>query len=122
MRHEIPSEIAFVFGCLLLARAREYILSKVALDPDTGCWVWAGSGDGRYAHAWFMGVRFKAHRLSYLAFRGRIIRGRIVDHEHCDNPPCCRPSHLQACTQSANIKRCFSVGRGRSPFLKEQQA
>lgn len=122
MRYEIPIELSFVFGCLLLAKARAYIESKVTQCPETGCWLWQGSGDGRYGHAWFMGVRFKAHRLSYLAFRGRIIRGRVVDHEHCDTPACCRPSHLQACTQSTNIKRCFSVGRGRSPFLKEQSA
>lgn len=120
MKYVIPAELAYLFGQLLLGRAREYIQSRIKLCPVTGCWLWAGSGDGRYGHAYFMGVRFKAHRLSYLAFRGRILRGRVVDHEHCDTPACCRPSHLTACTQSTNIKRCFSVGRGRSPFIKEQ--
>lgn len=120
MRHEIPADIAVLFGVLLLGSARAYIQTRVELDPDTGCWVWKGCGDGRYGHAYFCGVRFKAHRLAYLAFVGRIPRGRVVDHKHCDRPPCCCPTHLQAVTQSHNIKRCFSVGRGRSPFLKEK--
>lgn len=120
MRHDIPADIALLFGVLLLASARAYILARVEVDEDSGCWVWTGSGDGRYGHAYFMGVRFKAHRLSFLAFNGRIPRGRVVDHRDCDRPPCCCPRHLQAVTQSHNIKRCFATGRGRSPFLKEK--
>lgn len=128
MKHVVPTEIAWVFGQLLLATARVYILRRVRFEtvpvegeqPTQGCWVWTGSGDGRYGHAHFMGQRFKAHRLSYLAFSGRIPRGRVVDHKECDNPPCCCPDHLRAVTQSANIRRCFATGRGRSPFLKQE--
>jgi hypothetical protein len=120
VRHEIPTDIAVLFGVLLVASARAYILGRVHMLDERGCWTWACGGDGRYGHAYFMGQRFKAHRLAYLAFVGRIPRGRVVDHRECDNPPCCCPTHLQAVTQSHNIKRCFSVGRGRSPFLKEK--
>lgn len=120
MRHVIPADIAVVFGVILLASARAYVASRVAVNPEAGCWVWTGSGDGRYGHAYFCGVRFKAHRLSYLAFVGPIKRGRVVDHKQCDHPPCCCPGHLAAVTQSHNIKRCFANGRGRSPFLKQE--
>lgn len=123
MRHEIPTECAYLFGLILLATARAYILARIehrdCPGADTPCWVWKGSNDGRYGHAYFMGVRFKAHRLSYLAFRGRIPRGRVVDHKACDHTRCCSPHHTEAVTQSQNIKRCFATGRGRSPFIKE---
>ena len=122
MRHEVPTEYAFLFGVLLIAHARAYILARIEYagcqNSDFPCWVWSGGGDGRYGHAYFCGERFKAHRLAFLAFVGRIPRGRVVDHRDCDRPPCCCPHHLQAVTQSRNIQRCFEVGRGRSPFIK----
>lgn len=126
MKHIIPTELAWAFGVVLIAAARAYVLDRIEYAPcktsQLPCWVWKGGGDGRYGHAYFLGMRFKAHRLSYLAFNGRIPRGRVVDHRDCDRPPCCCPGHLQAVTQSANIKRCFSVGRGRSPFLKLKES
>lgn len=112
----IPKDISFIFGQLLLAEARTYVRARVLIN-EAGCWLWSNGGDGRYGHAHFYGMRFKAHRLAYLAFVGRIVRGRVVDHRECDTPPCCCPDHLQAVTQSQNIKRCFATGRGRSPFI-----
>jgi hypothetical protein len=117
VKHTVPDELVFWFGVLLIATARAYVLARIAVDPATGCWVWDKGGDGRYGHAYLFGERFKAHRLSYLAFVGRIPRGRVVDHKGCDRPPCCCPEHLLAVTQSQNISRCFATGRGRSPFL-----
>ena len=119
MRHAVPDEIAVLFGALLLALARAYVQARVEVE-ESGCWLWKGGGDGRYGHAYFLGMRFKAHRLAFLAFVGRIPRGYVVDHRECDRPPCCCPGHLQAITQSQNIKRCFSIGRGRSPFLNQE--
>ena len=107
-----------LFYLLLLGKAQAYIRSRVSIHPKTGCWLWLGCNDGRYGHAYFMGTRFKAHRLAYLAFRGRIPRGRILDHKQCDRPRCCCPDHVEPVTQSKNMKRCFEAGRGRSPFLK----
>lgn len=109
-----------MFGWLLLAAARAYILARVTFpDNGKGCWHWMLKGsDGRYAHATFMGMRFKAHRLSYLAFVGPIKFRYVVDHKECDNTQCLCPQHLVSCTQSDNITRCFATGRGRSPFIK----
>lgn len=117
--YHVPDRLAYSFAFMLLEAARAYVIDHVVVDGDTGCWVWANCGDGRYGHAYFLGMRFKAHRLAFLAFRGRIPRGYVVDHERCDRTLCVAPGHLQACTQSRNIGRCFEIGRGRSPFIKK---
>lgn len=112
------AQLLYYFYMLLLGTAQRYILDRVSVHPKTGCWLWLGCNDGRYGHAYFLGQRFKAHRLAYLAFSGPIPRGRVVDHKECDRTRCCCPAHLSPVTQSKNIKRCFAVGRGRSPFMK----
>lgn len=109
-----------IFYALVLGHAREYIQSRVTINPATGCWLWTKSGDGRYGHAYFLGQRFKAHILSFLAFRGKYPKRRVLDHKECDVTNCCCPWHLEPVTQSKNMKRCFQIGRGRSPFLKVQ--
>lgn len=108
----------FLFYTSLLYQAQEYIKQRTSIHPGTGCWLWIGCNDGRYGHAYFMGKRFKAHVLAFLAFNGKIPRGRVVDHEKCNRTRCCAPYHLRPVTQSQNIKRCFKEGRGRSPFMK----
>lgn len=108
----------YFFCLLLLAAAQAYVVSHSILDLDSDCWIATTSGDGRYKHFWFFGRRFKAHVLSWLAFRGGLARHHVVDHESCDNTECCNPFHLNATSQSGNMKRCFAAGRGRSPFIK----
>ena len=113
-------QLLFIFYALLLESARQYILNRITFHPTTKCWLWAGCNDGRYGHAYFMGTRFKAHVLAYLAFVGGYHSTRVLDHKGCDRTRCCCPDHLSPVTQSKNMKRCFAVGRGRSPFLKVQ--
>ena len=110
--------VALIFYMLLLEGARQYLAARVSIHPVTGCWLWVGCNDGRYGHAYYMGKRFKAHVLAFLAYRGKVPRGKVLDHERCDRTRCCCPHHLKPVTQSKNMKRCFAVGRGRSPFLK----
>lgn len=106
---------------LILQAARDYVHAHSEIDVK-GCWIATTSGDGRYKHFWFLGRRYKAHVLSWLAFRGSLRRTSVVDHEACNNPACCNPSHLNATTQSHNIARAFAIGRGRSPFLKDKES
>jgi hypothetical protein len=103
---------------LLLLAAQQYVKAHVVVVEEE-CWIATTSGDGRYKHFWFCGQRFKAHVLSWLAFRGPLARHHVVDHEYCNRTDCCNPWHLNAVSQSANIKRCFAVGRGKSPFIKD---
>jgi hypothetical protein len=100
-----------IFARITLDAARRYIIDRIEIVGD--CWVWLGSGDGRYGHAYFLGKRFKAHVLAYLAFVGPIRRNHVIDHEHCSRPACCHWKHLAAKTQSANIKRAYAIGNAK---------
>jgi hypothetical protein len=110
---------------LIIHAARAYILEHVKVVPServegtrrfiNRCWEWQGGGDGRYGHAYFLGRRYKAHVLAYLAFIGTFKRHHVIDHHKCNNPACCSPFHLRAVTQSHNIKRAYALGRVRNP-------
>lgn len=111
-------QVAIIFYALLLEGARQKIAARISIHPTDGCWLWLGANDGRYGHVCYMGKRWKAHVLAFLAYRGAIPRKRVLDHEKCDRTRCCCPDHLSPVSQSKNMKRCFAVGRGRSPFMK----
>jgi hypothetical protein len=127
------NEIYFklAFAKLVIDAAREYILAHIEVKPSeyvrggksmmNRCWIWKGSGDGRYGHAYFLGHRYKAHVLAYLAFVGTYRRHHIIDHDPCNNTSCCSPFHLQAVTQSFNIKRAYAIGRVKNPNRRAKQ-
>lgn len=78
-----------------------------SVDPETGCWEWAGSrgsqGYGRviaHDHGW---RQERAHRASYEVHRGPIPAGMVVRHR-CDNPPCVNPEHLILGSQGDNMQ------------------
>lgn len=105
-------QVAFLFYMLLLEGARQYLFSKCTERNEQGCWLWTGVNDGRYGHAWYLGERFKAHRLAYLAFRGPIYAGKVLDHVECDCTQCFNPWHVEPVSQRQNMMRCFDSGRG----------
>lgn len=74
------------------------------------CWLWRASklesGYGLFTDE--SGKTVTAHRWSYQHFKGVIPQGLIIDHI-CRNPSCVNPKHLQAITQSNNIKRSLLV-------------
>lgn len=111
----------WLFSVVLIHWAKVYIIERTATVDNTqmgdACWQWLASNDGRYGHAYFIGGRIKSHVLAYLAWGGKIKRKQVVDHL-CNTTLCCNPRHLEAKSQSANMKRCFAEGRGRSPFLR----
>jgi hypothetical protein len=76
-------------------------------DKGTGCWLWKGSKtDQGYGH--FFNSRFskphsmKAHRQSWLLYKGPIPDGLLVLHK-CDTPSCVNPDHLFLGTNDDNI-------------------
>lgn len=62
--------------------------------PNGDCWEWTLGrlewGYGRFAVG---RGEVKAHRMAYELAVGPVPDGLMVCH-HCDNPPCCNPSHL----------------------------
>lgn len=86
----------------------EEFLSKVHMDPNSGCWLWtAGLVDG-YGTFWDKseGKRKakRAHRISYEHFKGDIPSGKQIDHL-CRLRCCVNPHHLEAVTQLENVQR-----------------
>lgn len=79
---------------------------------DNGCWEWTGSRHPRGYGEFFDGSTVvRAHRWAYEQFVGPIPEGLVIDHL-CRNTGCVNPLHLEAVTQTENIRR------GESPSAR----
>lgn len=68
-----------------------------------GCWIWQGYINNRgYGAYTFRGVSYKAHRLSFMIFKGEIKPGLELDHI-CRVRACINPKHLRAVTRIENM-------------------
>ena len=96
-----------------LRKAVEYIESRCAPEPNSGCWLWLLSlkVDG-YGHATFNSKYIGAHRLAWIAFKGEIPDGLHVLHR-CDTRCCVNPEHLFLGTNRDNIDDMLRKGRSR---------
>jgi hypothetical protein len=101
----------------------ERFLRSVLIDSETGCWNWFRSmNTNGYAGFPYQGRRWLAHRWIYAVAHGPIPRDLVIDHK-CHNKCCVNVAHLQAITQSVNVRR--SIGRPIDlpkfiPFRAEQ--
>jgi hypothetical protein len=79
---------------------------KVQIPDDrTGCWIWtAAQTPNGYGVFGFKGRTSSAHRILYEWINGPV-GSLVVDHAKCQNPPCVNPEHMEAVTQSVNIRR-----------------
>lgn len=69
------------------------------------CWLWIGAGDALgYGRFYFNGHLMLAHRFSYELAKGAVPIGLQLDHLW-RVPACVNPDHLEAVTQSVNLKR-----------------
>ncbi len=87
------------------AQLREIIEERSVPEALTGCWLWTGAMTKGYGDIWApaFGTR-KAHRLSYLVFKGQIPVELALDHK-CRNPSCVNPDHLEPVTREENTRR-----------------
>ena len=77
-----------------------------------GCIEWTGRLDiGGYGTLSVNSRAIKAHRVSYMLYKGQIPEGLQIDHL-CRNRKCVNPEHLEAVTQKINVLR------GESPTAK----
>jgi hypothetical protein len=92
-------------------RQLERFLSKVAVDDETGCWVWTAAIDNTGYGRFHLEARrvpgrrpIVAHRVSYEHFVGPIPEGLTLDHL-CRNRGCVNPGHLEPVTNRDNVLR-----------------
>ena len=84
---------------------------------ESACWPWTKycSLQG-YGKVKIGDKHYRAHRLTWEIYHGPIPDHMLICH-HCDNPPCCNPSHLFIGTAMDNVSDMFSKGRKhRRPF------
>lgn len=89
---------------------KERLLSKVKVRKN-GCWEWQGSiSEKGYGRVGYEGKNNRAHRVSWIAFKGVIKKGFCVCH-HCDNKRCINPDHLFQGTNQDNVTDKMIKGR-----------
>ena len=77
------------------------------LNPNA-CWNWKKPDLEGYGSFNIQGKSYRAHRVSYQYFNGKIPAGLVIDHL-CKNKSCVNPDHLEAVTNMENILRAHGM-------------
>lgn len=88
----------------------EMVLARLTSYPDPeSCWLWTAALTGGYGVVRLPAVvaptSARVHRVVWLALRGQIEDGLVLDHDSptgCHNQACANPNHLVAVTQRVN--------------------
>ena len=84
------------------------------IEPDAnGCKLWKWTQDGHgYGQISYKNKVHRAHRLSYIAFKGSIPKGSVIRHM-CHTPLCVNPEHLRYGSMADNSRDAKESGRIR---------
>lgn len=87
---------------------------KISPEPMSGCWLWTAAasehGYGKIGLGGRAAGEAKAHRVSWILYRGEIAEGLDVCHK-CDTPACVNPDHLFLGDHKANMEDMCAKGR-----------
>jgi len=90
-------------------------------DAADECWEWkCGKFSQGYGCFHAVGKEWHSHRIAWIYANGDITEDYCVCH-HCDNPSCCRPSHLFIGTVADNNKDRANKGRTHIHNKKQYQ-
>lgn len=82
------------------------------INKTESCWEWTGTIISHgYGHFKRKGKLYRAHRVSYVIFKGPIPNGLLVCHT-CDSRKCVNPDHLFLGTHMDNMDDMTKKGRG----------
>lgn len=85
----------------LLENADRWFWPRVDRRDDGSCWEWlAGRLKNGYGRVSMRRRGALAHRIAFTLAKGEPVNNVL---HHCDNPPCCNPSHLYDGTQQENV-------------------
>ena len=94
---------------------------KVEITTPIECWIYKGAVNGSGYGSITIGSRsdktrqaIGTHRLSYFLDRGEIPNGLVIHHE-CRNTLCVNPNHLEAVSNSKNVKLGVPFRKPRTP-------
>jgi hypothetical protein len=95
--------------CSQKGKKRNYpedILKRYSID-EVGCWIYTGAKSHLgYGIFYMQQHSYPAHRVSYELAKGKIEKGLVIDHS-CRKRSCINPDHLEAVTQSENVRRTW---------------
>lgn len=75
------------------------------IDPITQCWNWIGGKCfGGYGVIRIDNQQIGVHIFFYEYFKGKLPENQVPDYI-CSNKGCINPDHLEAVTQSENVRR-----------------
>lgn len=97
---------------------KEWFLSQVIIDENTGCWRWQGVLNKKGYALKRIGKENGVHRISYKFFIGPIPEGLVIDHvltRGCLYRDCINPNHLEPVTNEENWQR------GKKPRLRQPE-
>ena len=94
-------------------------VSKIAVNPETSCWVWQGayrtSAEWPYPALRVEGKTAGVHRLMLEIKLGRKLRPGMLACHTCDVTMCANPEHLFEGTNQDNVDDKCHKGRWRGP-------
>lgn len=84
--------------------------SRYIPEPTSGCWLWFAAADAKGYGRMNLGggIYVKAHRLSYVLFKGPL---DFFALHRCDNPACVNPNHLFDGSWRENTQDSWNKGR-----------
>ena len=84
---------------------RQRLLSRLIIDPETGCLLWTGTlNNGGYGEIKANGRTSKVHRVMWQMLEGPIPDGMELDHL-CRVRSCASIAHLEVVTRQVNTLR-----------------